>query len=427
VVHSHLRWDFVWQRPQQLLSRMAGTARVVFVEEPVFADDVAEEAGQLVVTEPCAGVTRVVPRLGRALCGSYDAAIAAVHALLDRERESGGVLGEADTRPVVQWFYTPMPVPEMLGALDESAVVYDCMDELAKFRFAPPDISRRERLLLARADVVFTGGRRLYESRSRYHDNVHFFGCGVDAAHFAGARDVAAVPPDDVAHITGPVLGYVGVVDERLDYELIRALAAARDDWSLAMVGPVVKVDPAELPTAHNIHWLGQRNYADLPHYLRRYDVCLMPFALNEATEYINPTKTLEYMAAGKPIVSTPVADVVRNFTPVVQIAHTPAAFVAACVRGVTTPDPALIARGIERAAASSWDRIVCRMHALITDAIAENDAQAESEPVPAAAASSWLAGGADGVTSGVAGLERTPRADTVLADALVDDTMDRG
>jgi Glycosyl transferases group 1 len=358
IVHSHLRWDFVWQRPQQILSRIAVTNPVLFVEEPVLRDDITLPA--LDLTTPYAQVVRAVPQLPRALGQDYDEAIAVVRGLV-RDALRSPPLGGCCER-VVQWFYTPMPAPEMLGAFGEEGVIYDCMDELAKFRFAPADMQRRERLLLSRADVVFTGGHRLYESKSRYHDNVHFFGCGVDVGHFATARLEETVIPEDAAALPRPVLGYFGVIDERLDYELLRVLAAAVPEWTLLMIGPVAKVDPRELPQAPNIVWLGQRQYATLPSYLKAFDVCLMPFALNEATEFINPTKTLEYMAAAKPIVSTAVADVVHNFTPIVRVAHNHQEFVDEVVAAIEHPDEVRCRAGVDRAAAASWESIVQRM-----------------------------------------------------------------
>jgi glycosyltransferase involved in cell wall biosynthesis len=252
-----------------------------------------------------------------------------------------------------------MTAPSFLGAFGARAVVYDCMDELANFRFAPPDLRERERDLLARADVVFTGGYQLFEAKSRQHDNVHFYGCGVDVPHFSRARLEETEVPEDIARLPRPVFGYFGVIDERLDYELLDRLAEAFPDASVAMVGPTAKVDPAQLPQRANLHWLGQRDYADLPRIVKGFDVCLMPFALNEATQYINPTKTLEYMAAGKPIVSTAVPDVVRNFTPVVDVARSTQEFVDAVERAWTQPSISLIDQGLHRAAQASWDATV--------------------------------------------------------------------
>jgi glycosyltransferase involved in cell wall biosynthesis len=371
IVHSHLRWDFVWQRPQQILSRLARRRPVLYVEEPVFAADARRAS--LDVSHPSAGVHRVVPRLPGAVRESYDDALTAVRALLlDLVGGGGPLAGRFDD--AIQWFYTPMPARTMLGAFGERAVVYDCMDELAQFRFAPPDLTSRERLLMACADIVFTGGYQLYASKARYHDNVHFFGCGVDAEHFARARSEQTVVPPELAGLPRPVLGYFGVVDERLDYELIDRLAAAFSRGSVVFVGPLAKVDPRELPQQPNLHWLGQRAYDELPEHVKGFDVCLMPFALNEATEYINPTKTLEYMAAGKPIVSTAVPDVVRNFAPIVRVAHSIDSFIdqagAAVASGVS--DAERIEAGIGRARAASWESIVSAMDRLMVAAISD-------------------------------------------------------
>jgi glycosyltransferase involved in cell wall biosynthesis len=385
IVQSHLRWDFVWQRPQQLLSRFARTAPVLFIEEPFHLDDSTSD--RLELTVPCTNVIRAVPLLRGDLRGDYDRSIAAVRELALTELGPHGRLDGVFSN-AVQWFYTPMAAPAMLGAFNEVGVVYDCMDELSQFRNAPADLLRRERLLLTNADIVFTGGYKLFTAKSAHHSNVHFFGCGVDVRHFARARDEGTSVPVD-AQFDSPVAGYFGVIDERLDYELIAQLAASNPDLSVVMVGPTAKVDPGELPQAPNIHWLGQRAYDELPRYVKGFDVCLMPFALNEATEYINPTKTLEYMAAGKPIVSTAVADVVRNFTPVVSVASTRAAFVATVERLSKERDEALIADGIAMAARASWESIVERMRSLIANAVDDSlilDAITSDAPVVGAA-----------------------------------------
>jgi glycosyltransferase involved in cell wall biosynthesis len=375
IVHSHLRWDFVWQRPQQLLSRFAKRSPVLFVEEPIYLDDLRE--ARLDLSLPMERVHRAVPVLPGDLRGEYDASITVIRELLRRQLADDGALGDRFAQPI-QWFYTPMPAPAMIGAFGERAVVYDCMDELSKFRFAPTALVDRERYLMAQADVVFAGGYKLSQSKAKYHHNVHFFGCGVDVAHFATARSADVEVPREIASLKRPVVGYYGVIDERIDYELLRTLATSLTDVELVMVGPVVKVDPAELPRAEHIHWLGQRQYAELPAHVKGFDVCLMPFALNEATEYINPTKTLEYMAAGKPIVSTAISDVVHNFTPVVAVAASAEEFVAAVRSAIERPNAELIARGLEQARANSWESIVARMERIIRDAVRSRETRPE-------------------------------------------------
>ncbi|HEX2200364.1 MAG TPA: glycosyltransferase [Burkholderiales bacterium] len=363
VVHSHLRWDFVWQRPQQIFSRLAREHPVLFVEEPLH--EPGEPRLRIVEAQP--GVVRAIPVMPQP--SDCDAHCAALLPLLKQAMQTHPLLaGRFDS--LVQWFYSPMCAPGMAGMLNELALVYDCMDELASFRFAPADIGRREGFLLERADVVFTGGWQLYESKSRHHGNVHFFGCGVDAAHFGRARhDQVPVAPA-VASLPGPVLGYFGVIDERLDYDLIDALAQAFASGSIVMAGPLAKVERAALPDRPNIHWLGQQPYEALPALVKGFDVCLMPFALNEATRYINPTKTLEYMAAAKPIVSTAVPDVVRNFGDIVRIAASPQEFIDATRRALAVPEPERIAAGHRRTAASTWDAIVAAMRGQVTEAV---------------------------------------------------------
>jgi hypothetical protein len=391
----------VWQRPQQLLSRLAATSPVLFVEEPIWADDVATPA--LDLSSPMRGLTRVIPRLPGSLRGDGDASIIATRTLLLQAMARGGALAGQFTAPV-QWFYTPMPAPAMLGAFGERAVVYDCMDELSQFRFAPPELVERERMLVSRSDVVFTGGFRLWQSKSKLHPNVHFFGCGVDSAHFAKARLSETPRPADVPVTDEPILGFYGVIDERLDLELIRTLAERLPNCHVVMAGPVVKIDPRDLPQAPNLHWLGQKQYSELPAYAKTFDVALMPFALNEATEYINPTKTLEYMAAGKPIVSTAVADVVRNFTPVVKVARSHDGFVAAVRATIACPEPEMIARGIGMAKDASWDSIVGTMQGLMAEALGRRTEarRADSDVVKSAAtARRSVAGGSRDLVAG--------------------------
>jgi len=356
VVHSHLRWSFVWQRPQQIHSRLARRHPVLFVEEPVIS--LPGETARLDLSEPWPNLVVAQPRLpesGPDETGS-----------LDREREIVRLLRQerpAGFDRAVHWFYSPQLTPQ-LDAFDRStAVVYDCMDELTQFAFAPRQLAEREKELLALADVVFTGGYELFRAKSRLHDNVHFFGCGVDFDHFHRAAEGADVAAD-LRPIPAPRLGYVGVIDERLDYPLIETLARENPDWSLVFVGPIVKVDPASLPHAANIHYLGARDYADLPSYLAGYQVCLMPFAMNEASQFINPTKTLEYLASARPVLSTPIRDVVRNFGDTVHVSDR--AQFAARAREILAGRAIDPERGCEVARRSSWEQTVEKMEALV-------------------------------------------------------------
>ena len=303
ICFSHLRWDFVCQRPQHLMERFSRRRRVIFVEEPIPTNHHLPylEFHAFAGTAVTAVRPRVPDRAGPE----------------EGERLLAGLLDEMmallAVRAPVLWFYTPMLWPAAAHLADKAAaVVYDCMDELSAFDFAPSGLRAREAALIRGADLVLTGGHAIFEAKQPLHDNIHVFPSSVDQAHFRKARTAIAIPPDQ-ERIAGPRLGYAGVIDERIDLKLLAACAAARPAWSFVMVGPVVKVDPARLPRAANIHWLGQRAYSELPAWMAGWDVALMPFALNAATRFISPTKTPEYLAAGCPVVSTPVRDVVRS------------------------------------------------------------------------------------------------------------------
>jgi glycosyltransferase involved in cell wall biosynthesis len=365
IVHCHLRWDFVWQRPQQIFSRLAQNHRILFIEDPV----IAEGEPHLAIDEPYPNLVRIVPQIPQHLAVNADRD-AEIFLPQIRQALKEHPLLAGRFEDAVQWFYSPMPGPGYMGAFGGPGVVYDCMDELANFRFAPPDIVDRERFVMSKAQVVFTGGYQLFESKSRHHSNVHFYGCGVDVEHYGKARLEETEIPAAVAATPGPRFGYFGVIDERLDYELIAALASRFPEASIVMAGPFAKIDPNDLPKHPNIHWLGQQKYEDLPAIVKGFDVCLMPFALNEATQYINPTKTLEYMAAAKPIVSTAVPDVVRNFTPIVDVARSHQEFLDAVERAWKQPDADLIRQGVAKAEGASWDATVASMRRDIQQAI---------------------------------------------------------
>ena len=349
---SHLRWDFVFQRPQHLLTRAARERDVIFFEEPVVDADAAQP--RLDLRSVAAGVTVAVPRLPPAL--DEAAAAAAQRALLDDLLAQSG-MGD---RRLIAWFYTPMAL-SFAGDLAADLVVYDCMDELSLFRGAPPRMVELERRLLARADLVFTGGRSLYEAKRQRHRRVHCFPSSIDAAHFRAAREGSLSEPAEMSGIPHPRIGFFGVVDERMDLGLIAALAEARPAWTFVMVGPVVKIDPATLPQLRNLHWVGGRRYEELPAWLGSWDAGFMPFARNESTRFISPTKTPEFLAAGLPVVSTPITDVVRDWGPegadLVAIAADAEGMVRAIERMLAAEDRAAWLDRVDAVLArQSWD-----------------------------------------------------------------------
>lgn len=372
ICFSHLRWDFVFQRPQHLMTRFAASRTVIMFEEPLPTEG---EASLDIRTDSASGVMIATPRLPQGLS--------------DAERESTlgallmGMVSERKIEKPVLWYYTPMMLSFSRPLADRAAaIVYDCMDELSNFKFAPERLRDLERDLVGLADVVFTGGYSLYEAKRGWHVNIHPFPSSVERGHFAAARSLGeADQPSDQTSIPAPRLGFYGVIDERMDLELLAALADAHPDWSIVMVGPVVKIDPADLPQRPNIHYLGGKTYAELPLYLSGWDVALMPFAINESTRFISPTKTPEYLAGGKPVVSTAIVDVRRHYGELegVAVCDSHQAFISACEKALALPKglAAPWLKAVDAALADlSWDNTQARMASLLDEAIVRKAAR---------------------------------------------------
>ena len=398
IVFSHLRWNFVYQRPQHIMVRLAQRFRVLFVEEPVRSDG----PPRLVSVPKGPNLQVLVPHTPIEAPGFHDEQLSLLQPLLAEHLEAGGA-GDC-----IAWFYTPMALP-LIARVSPKLVVYDCMDELSAFKDAPRQLRQRESALMAMAAHVFTGGPSLYEARRGQHPHVHCLPSAVDAAHFNPAGLSDETPEAAAAHalqaaMPRPRLGFFGVIDERMDLALVDALAKARPQWQLVMAGPVVKIDPACLPRHPNIHWLGMQPYERLPYLLKDWDVALMPFALNEATRFISPTKTLEYMAGGKPVVSTAVRDVVDSHGDTVFIGHDTAGFITACGRALAEGPferarrEAAMAVTVSR---SSWDRVAGEMARLIDEALAQQGGGAPrawldvAAPLPDAAPAEGAGAGA--------------------------------
>jgi len=376
IVFSHLRWDFVYQRPQHLLSRAARDRRVFFIEEPIF------DCGpmHLDVAERECGVQLVVPHLPEGL-ESEVAREAVMQEMLNNLLRDHGI------SEYVLWYYTPMAMG-FSRHLRPIATVYDCMDELSAFHGAPEQLTNREQQLFARADLVFTGGQSLYEAKRSQHKAVHAFPSSIDRKHFGRARTLQLEPADQQA-IPHPRLGFFGVIDERFDCELLEAVARVRPEWQFVLVGPVVKIDPVKLPQGKNIHYLGAKKYLDLPDYLAGWDIALLPFARNDATRFISPTKTPEYLAAGKPVISTSIRDVVRPYgeQKFVRIADDPADFIRA-VEDILSQNTSERLQWLERVdqflSRTSWDETWARMSAVLAEAVLTRQASVAASVKPA-------------------------------------------
>ncbi|MBD2753075.1 glycosyltransferase [Spirosoma sp. BT704] len=299
ICFSHLRWDFVYQRPQHLLNRAARQCRVWYIEEPKWSD-----TSYLEIKSIGQQLSVVIPHLVHSTSGQE--AIRQQQVLVDQ------LLAEQHIQNYALWYYTPMALA-FSDHLTPKVTIYDCMDELSAFKGASPQLIDQEQRLLKKADIVFTGGYSLYEAKRSRHECVYAFPSCIDYDHFVKARQPLPDPADQ-RNLAGPRIGYSGVLDERIDLDLLSDLSLRLPDWQFILLGPVVKIDPATLPQGPNLHYLGMKNYTELPAYFSNWDAALMPFAINEATRYISPTKTPEYLAAGLPVVSTPIRDVLRTY-----------------------------------------------------------------------------------------------------------------
>ncbi|MFN8790497.1 MAG: glycosyltransferase family 1 protein [Bdellovibrionales bacterium] len=381
IVFSHLRWDFVLQRPQHLISRFAKHHRVFFFEEPVPCEGFCPFY-EIHYRDP--GVYVVVPRVPQSL--PSDQIPIALSTLVD------DLISDQDLLDFVSWYYTPMAL-NFTRHLKPRAVVFDVMDELSAFKDAPQDLIHLEEELLRRSDVVFTGGVSLYEAKKNRHASVYPFPSSIDREHFQLARGLLPDPVDQ-APITGPRLGFFGVIDERMDLDLIDQISFLRPEWQFVFLGPVVKIDSHSLPRRGNLHYLGKKNYSELPNYLAGWDVALLPFARNESTRFISPTKTPEYLAAGRPVVSTSIRDVVRPYgdLELVHIADSAEDFVKACERAMSETRYCSRWRGRveEFLSTTSWDSTFQQMAQLMRNCYEARSSRRASEKSSTVVSPSW-------------------------------------
>lgn len=347
VVFCHLRWQFVYQRPQHLISRLSKNLKTLLIEEPVSYEQNEENTANLLHINENLHVLQ--PKV------SSIESIAAILPLYIKSKSTP-----------IGWFYSASFSP-LLTSLKFEITIYDCMDELSLFKGAPKVLIDQEKYLMSHADIVFTGGKSLYESKKKLHTNVYCFPSSVDETHFAKAQTEIIIPAD-VSNLKAPIVGYYGVIDERIDLELLHETAKLLPDTSFVMIGPLAKIDESDLPKAGNIHYLGMRSYEMLPNYLKAFDIAMMPFAINDATKYISPTKTLEYMAAGKPIISTKITDVVRDYSNCIETIVTADEFAKTIVSVFKKRDEQLCmpVEYYNILKNTSWDTTVSRMESII-------------------------------------------------------------
>lgn len=368
VCFSHLRWDFVFQRPQHLLTRLADHFRIYYIEEPIFNQEY-DHYGEVILNN----IHIIKPHLK----GSHDDDNVA-----DRQKlVIKNLFFKQKINEYILWYYTPMALA-MTEGLNPVITVYDCMDELSAFKFAHPALKQMEKELLNKADVVFCGGNNLYNAKKHQHSNIHAFPSSIDKKHFGSARHIKQDPADQIT-IPSPRFGFYGVIDERFDIELIRQVAEKKPEWQFVLIGPVVKIDPATLPRNANIHYLGSKKYNDLPSYLSGWDISLVSFALNESTQYISPTKTPEYLAGGKPVISTPIKDVVDSYgkTGLVHIVNGANEFIEIASKELALTDKQAWLQQVDKCLANnSWEITVNNMRKILYEAIAVNQIRADQK-----------------------------------------------
>ena len=366
VCFSHLRWDFVFQRPQHLLTRFADHFRIYYIEEPLFHQE-HDHYSEVVHNN----IHIVKPHLK----GSPDDA-----EVIERQKFLlRNLFFKHKINDYILWYYTPMAL-QISDELNPAATVYDCMDELSAFRFAHPALKQMEKELLNKADVVFCGGNNLYNAKKDHHPNIYPFPSSIDKKHFGSARHMKQEPADQ-ASIPSPKFGFYGVIDERFDIELIKEVAEKKPDWHFVLIGPIVKIDPESLPRRENIHYLGSKKYNELPAYLGGWDIAMISFALNESTQYISPTKTPEYLAGGKPVISTPIKDVVDSYGKpgLVHIIHNAEQFIATATKELMQTNKQDWLQKVDKhLATDSWEITVHTMRKIIYEALAEKQIFAE-------------------------------------------------
>jgi glycosyltransferase involved in cell wall biosynthesis len=346
IVFSHLRWKFVYQRPQHIISRLSKIYNILFVEEPVPGS--GNNFKKYTVTKVSPFVTVFQPEVNN---------IKEIPAVLQEYIGTNSIK--------TGWFYSAAFV-SLFDSFRFNKVVYDCMDELSMFKFADPEISKHEKELLSRANIVFTGGKSLFEAKKKHHAKTYCFPSSVDHSHFEKALNKIHIP-EDIDKIKGNIIGYYGVIDERIDLKLIEESATALKDLNFVFIGPLAKISTKDLPHRDNIHYLGMKEYELLPNYLKRFDIAMMPFSMNDSTRFISPTKTLEYMAAGKPIISTPVYDVVRDYSSCINIIKNAKEFTQAIHKILSSPTFGKPINYSDILTKTSWDKTVSKMKDILS------------------------------------------------------------
>ncbi|PTX94815.1 hypothetical protein DB346_22680 [Verrucomicrobia bacterium LW23] len=371
IAFSHIKWNSVWRRPQEILSRLSSKHAVLYIEEPEGCKEIHNPEPAMRYDRLFPNVLILCPRLPGSLMETRNSQDEGVKAVVDQVLTLP--LGQTFQSPLL-WFCNPMPAPLFIHALGERIVVYDCIEEFSHSNGTPAELAEREDMLLAEADIIFTKGNEMYNMKSRESDNVYYYREGADSLHFSKALNNETEVPDFLIRLEGPILGYFGTIDDRLDFGLIEFVSKERPDWNLVMIGPPKKVQESSLPHSANIFWFGFKKYVDLPGIAKSFDVCIMPFAINDATRNASPTKALEYMATGTPVVSTAIKEVEEQYFDIIKIGRSYQGFLDLCDSAIHRPDIAAIERGRRMARQNGWESLLERLQHHMNAALAKAD-----------------------------------------------------
>lgn len=380
VCISDLFWDEHWSSEQQIMSRLARRCRVLYVDRPVsilsfFTGTSDASVGRQWLRWLGGGMREEGPNLtvltpAPLLPLRYNPFVNRINSWIRRQSIKRALRKAGGDTPVL-WIYAP-DAGELVGTLGEGYSIYYCADDWgagSQWWNSGRDIRAREMELAAKVDLVVGTSTNIVKRWKETHRNTLLVTNGGDVDSFKVARNPNLEIPEDLKKIPAPRIGYVGFVDARFDTSLYTRLAQARPDWNFVIVGPLMEkqVNLAQLKRLPNVHFLGPRTRGELPSYLKGFDVCTIPYICNKLAESIFPLKLFEYLAAGRPVVSTGLPEL-AGYVNSLHVTHTPEEFENAIEKSLTDPLPAVSESFLSQ---NSWEAKADSLWATIQRAIA--------------------------------------------------------
>lgn len=377
IVHfAHGRWNDIWRTRQHIFSRLALKNTVLYVEPKIYAlsdvrlGEVSREEWR-------------VPRLQHEADGLwvYRHPVWAPHTLrpglatLTRQLRRLALrraMARLGMRQPITWVFQPKDA-ELVGALGERLTVCHVNDEYSAYRYHSPEkrrhIQEQERQLLSRADLVIVTSQALLEAKAYLNPHIALVPNGVDLAAFERVRQANMPPPEDIAQLPRPLVGYSGHISVRLDLPLLAEIARQHPEWSLPLVGSVYEKGCEEelkdLRALPNVHFLGEKAPQQVPQYIFAFDACLIPYQQGEETRNINSIKLYEYLAAGKPVVTIDMPSL-NGFRHVIRVADSAETFITELEAALQEADPALLEERRRLAAENTWEQRVEQISTIV-------------------------------------------------------------